>query len=161
MINILKSLILLFILGIVVVLIIFWVTNKILDKGETSDDRPEKVSQQIDYLSKVYELLPRICKLDVDNSLKSTILKDIAHIAGKIHKLNELTLNKYSYEFDHIIAKHLYNLIKALILDGGKDPSKFQEGLSILDSHITKLEKAYVEDSLDKELEFLRRRYEN
>jgi len=161
MINILKSLILLFILGIVIMLIVFWVTNKVLDKVEKSDDKQDKPPQQIDYLSKVYELLPRICKLDIDNSLKSTILKDIAHIAGKIHKLNELTMNKYSYEFNRIIAKHLYNLIKALILNGGKDLSKFQEGLLILNSHITELEKAYVEDSLDKELEFLRRRYED
>jgi len=161
MINILKSLILLFILGIVIMLIVFWVTNKVLDKVEKSDDKQDKTPQPINYLSKIYELLPQICKLDVDNFLKSTILKDIAHIAGKIDRLNELTLNRYSYEFDHIIAKHLYNLVKALILNGGRDPSKFQEGLLILNSHITKLEKAYVEDSLDKELEFLRRRYED
>ena len=160
MINILKSLILLFILGIVVVLIIFWVTNKILDKVEKRDEQ-DKPPQPIDYLSKIYEQLPQICKLDIDDSFKTSILKDISSIAKDIQKLNELTMNKYSYEFNHIIAKHLYNLIKALILNGGKDLSKFQEGLLILNSHITELEKAYVEDSLDKELEFLRRRYEN
>ena len=160
MISILKTLVLLFILGIVIMLIAFWITNKILDKVEKSDGEQDKASQPIDYLSRIYELLPKICKLDMDNVSKSAILKDIANVAGRIHKLNELTMNKYSYEFNHIIAKHLHNLIKALIING-KDVDKFREGILILNSHIAKLEKAYIEDSLDKELEFLRRRYGN
>ncbi len=153
-----------FLIWLLIVAFLVWYFF-IKDKSDSNKGRTKNEKETSNLKDKFLKILIEIIKIpNLSSKDRKKIYDELEKIADILEKIEGTDIPSVKrYEIEKLIGDYLYRLVLSLNNSEQKNVEKFLEGIDIIKTQLEKIYNDYIQNSLDldKEIEFLKRKFKS